>query len=85
MPEPTRCASYNDFLLSLSPALGAVLSAIALWVASRARSTSVAAQQTSQAALTTSQQRQSSHSVIVSDAVVRALKSAGSKEQDRKE
>jgi hypothetical protein len=51
-PEDMCSASWQPFLLSLSPAVCALLSAIALWVASRARTTSVAAQQTSQAAQT---------------------------------
>ncbi len=54
MPEPTLCNSLPDVLVSLSPALSGLLSAIALWVASRARTTSRDAQQTSQANLTLS-------------------------------
>src|SRR4051794_23662509 len=76
MLEPTRCASYSDFLLSLSPALSALLSGIGLWVASRARTTSKAAQQTSQEALRLSQPPHVGSSVIVSDRVVQALRSA---------
>jgi hypothetical protein len=85
MPAPTQCGSSTDFLISLSPALSALLSAIALWVGSRARITSRAAQQTSQAALKISHERAHSSSVIVSDRVVQALKNASSKEQGRNE
>lgn len=81
MPEPTHCSSYAGFLLSLSPALAGVLSAIALWVASRARTTSSDAQRTSQVALKYSQPQPPSHSVLVSDEVVRALRSASSKDK----
>ena len=50
VPEDTCSASWSAFLVSLSPAVCALLSATALWVASRARSTSSDALQTSQAA-----------------------------------
>lgn len=79
MPESTPCTSYASFLLSLSPALGAVLSAIALWVASRARSTSVAAQSTSQAALAFSAPPRPTASVAVPADVLEVLRSASSK------
>ncbi len=55
-PLDTSCVSWLAVLESLSPAVAGLLSAIALWVASRARSTSKDAQSTSQAlgdALTT--------------------------------
>ncbi len=57
MPDSTCSASWLSFLTSLSPALSAVLSAIALLVASRTRSTSLAALQTSQEANTRLQRR----------------------------
>lgn len=85
MPEPTSCASWSTFLVSISPALTALLSAIALWVASRARTTSVDAQRTSQAALATFNAQQPSSSVIVSDRVVQALRNSSSKARDRNE
>jgi len=44
----TSPTSWTPFLESVSPAVAALLSAIALWVASRARSTSQVAQSTSQ-------------------------------------
>lgn len=75
----TRCTSLADFLVSLSPALSALLSAIALWVASQARSTSKGAQQTSQAALRTSQLRPPSAHVVVDQELLTALRSASSK------
>lgn len=53
-PESTCGDSWQPFLLSLSPAVCALLSAIALWVASRAQRTSGAALQTSQGAVTLS-------------------------------
>lgn len=70
MPESTCSASFVSFLISLSPALGGLLSAIALWVASRARTTSEDARQTSQAAMTLSllQPVQSSDSSSAPDA-----------------
>jgi hypothetical protein len=55
VPSPSTCsASYAAFLISLSPAVCALVSATALWVAARARSISKDAQQTSQAATTLS-------------------------------
>lgn len=48
----TCSTSWPSVLLSYSPAVGGLLSAIALWVASRARSTSKDAQLTSEAAKT---------------------------------
>lgn len=75
----------SGFLVSISPALSALLSATALWVASRARTTSRDAQQTSQEALRTSEPLRSSSSVIVSDEVVRALRSASLKGEERKQ
>lgn len=74
MPDCTPSASLVDFLVSLSPALGGLLSAIALWVAARARSTSVDALQTSSEALRYSQPPYPSSSVIVPPDVVQALK-----------
>lgn len=47
--EDTCSTSWQPFLVSLSPAVCALLSAIALWVAARARIISKDAQQTSQA------------------------------------
>jgi hypothetical protein len=44
MLQDTSCASWLSVLESLSPAVAALLSATALWVASRARSTSRDAQ-----------------------------------------
>lgn len=79
MPAATSCASWPDFLVSLSPALTALLSATALLVASRARTTSATAQRTSQAALETYKALHASSSVIVSDEVAQALRSASSK------
>lgn len=52
--EDTCSTSWQPLVDSLSLPAGAVLSAIALWVASRARSTSKDAQQTSQGAMTLS-------------------------------
>jgi hypothetical protein len=50
LTPPSTCDdSWQPFLVSLSPAAAALLSAIALWVASQARTTSRDAQQTSQA------------------------------------
>ncbi len=49
MPQDTSCDFYGQALVSLSPAVAALLSATALWVASRARSTSRDAQWTSSA------------------------------------
>lgn len=40
MPPCTSPDSWGPFLVSVSPAVAALLSAIALWVASRTRSTS---------------------------------------------
>lgn len=60
-PEDTCSTSWQPFLVSLSPALGALLSAIALWVASQARSTSRDALQTSQAATSLSLLASPSH------------------------
>jgi hypothetical protein len=45
--QVTSCDFFAQALVSLFPAVGALLSAIALWVASRARSTSKDAQSTS--------------------------------------
>jgi NO-binding membrane sensor protein with MHYT domain len=53
--------SWQPFLLSLSPAVCALLSATALWVASRARSTSKDAQQTSAGAVSLSLLASPSH------------------------
>jgi hypothetical protein len=82
MPEPTRCASSYDFLVSISPALSAVLSGIGLWVASQARTTSKVAQRTSQALAKTYATPSPGHSVIVSDEVVQALRKPSSRAQD---
>lgn len=73
MPEPMPCMSWSSFLVSISPALSALLSAIGLWVASRARSTSKAAQQTSQAALRSSQQPYGGPHVVVTPELREAL------------
>jgi hypothetical protein len=54
MPDCTQSDSFALFLGYVSPAVAALLSATALWVASRARSTSAAAQETSQAVATLS-------------------------------
>lgn len=54
MPECTLSPYWGSILTSLLPPAAALLSAIALWVASRARGTSVDAQSTSQAAVTLS-------------------------------
>lgn len=53
-PEGTCSTSWQPLVDSLSLPAGAVLSAIALWVASRAHITSKDAQQTSQGAMTLS-------------------------------
>lgn len=66
MPDCTPGVSWPQFLVSLSPALAGLLSATALWVASRARTTSQDAQQTSQAAVTLSLLAAPSHAEIVS-------------------
>ena len=66
-PDSTCSESWQPFLLSLSPAVCALLSAIALWVASQARSTSRDAQQTSQGAVTLSLLASPSHLSTVSD------------------
>lgn len=52
--EDTCSQSWPAVLVSLSPAVSGLLSATALWVASRAHSTSRDAQQTSQAAVSLS-------------------------------
>lgn len=54
MPPCTEPAWLQPFLVYVLPAVGALLSAIAAWVASRARSTSAVALSTSQAAATAS-------------------------------
>jgi len=54
MPDCTPGASLALILAYVLPPLGALLSATALWVASRARITSGDAQQTSQAAVSLS-------------------------------
>jgi len=46
----TPSAFWQQFLVYVSPAVAALLSATALWVGSRARGTSVAAQSTSEEA-----------------------------------
>lgn len=46
-PECTLYAFWSPFLVYVQPAVAALLSAIALWVASRARGTSEAARATS--------------------------------------
>jgi uncharacterized Tic20 family protein len=51
MPDCMPSASLPLILSYLLPPAGALLSAIALWVASKARSTSADAQSTSQAAV----------------------------------
>ena len=51
MPDCTPSAYWPLILNSLLPPAAALLSATALWVASRARSTSTDAQETSQAAV----------------------------------
>jgi hypothetical protein len=61
MLVPMPCNSWPDVLVSLSPALSGLLSATALLVASRARTTSKDAQQTSQAALSISLVQPDSH------------------------
>lgn len=81
MLESTSCTSWPDFLLSLSPALSALLSGIGLWVGSRARSTSKAALQTSQAALTYSAARAPTASVVVPPEVLAALQKHSSTTQ----
>jgi NO-binding membrane sensor protein with MHYT domain len=45
----TSCTSWEQFLVYVSPAVAALLSAIALWVASRAHSTSKDVRQTLEA------------------------------------
>lgn len=47
MLDCTPSVFWQQFLIYVSPAVSALLSAIALWVASRARGTSKAAQSTS--------------------------------------
>lgn len=85
MPESTSCTSWPTFLLSLSPALGAVLSATALLVASLARSTSKDAQSTSQQALAYSAPPSPGSSVVLSPDLVEVLrKHSSSKAQDRR-
>lgn len=54
MPDCTPAFYWTPILAYVLPPAGALLSAIALWVASRARTTSVDAQQTSQAAVSLS-------------------------------
>ncbi len=51
IPDCTQSAYWPLILTYVLPPVGALLSAIALWVASRARSTSADAQQTSQGAV----------------------------------
>lgn len=85
MPDATPCPSWLSFLLSLSPALSALLSAIGLWVASRARTTSRVAQQTSEAALKYSAPPSPTASVVVPPEVLTALARRSSKEQDLNE
>lgn len=51
MLDCTPGAYWGPILASLLPPVAALLSAIALWVASRARSTSADARETSQAAV----------------------------------
>lgn len=75
----TSCTSWSAFLLSVSPAVGALLSATALWVASQARTTSKVAQQTSQALLEYSKPPAPTASVVVPPEVLTALASASSK------
>lgn len=79
--ENTSCTSYASFLLSVSPQVAALLSAIALWVASRARSTSKDAQRTSQAALRTSTPPASTASVVLHPDVLAALQKHSSTTQ----
>jgi NO-binding membrane sensor protein with MHYT domain len=57
----TLSTSLAQFLVFMSPAAAALLSAIALWVASRARSTSADALSTSQAATSLSLLASPSH------------------------
>jgi hypothetical protein len=54
MPDCTPSAYWLPILSYVLPPAGALLSAIALWVASQARSTSADAQSTSQAAVSLS-------------------------------
>lgn len=51
IPACTPSGSWTLALAYVLPPVGALLSATALWVASRARTTSVVAQSTSQAAV----------------------------------
>ncbi len=51
MPDCTLSASWQQALVYVLPPVGALLSAIALWVAAKARSISGDAQSTSQAAV----------------------------------
>jgi hypothetical protein len=83
MHDVTQCASWSDFLVSISPAVTGLLSATALWVASRARSTSKDAHATSRAALTISREHSLGSSVIVAADVVEALKKRSLKGEDR--
>jgi hypothetical protein len=50
-PDCTPSGSWGVVLVSLSPAVAALVSATALWVASRARGTSRVAQLTSEVAV----------------------------------
>lgn len=53
-PDCTPSAFWQQYLVFTSPAVYALLSGIALWVAARARGTSAAAQSTSEEAVTLS-------------------------------
>lgn len=70
MPDCTPAFYWTPVLTYVLPPAGALLSAIALWVAARARGTSQVAQETSQAAV-----RQSA-AVSVSPATLASLAAA---------
>jgi hypothetical protein len=78
----TSCTSSSDFLVSISPQVGALLSAIALWVASRARSTSKVALQTSREAKATSRGPYVGPHVVVSPVVAEGLRRRSSTTPD---
>jgi hypothetical protein len=74
MYASTCSTSWQPFLVSVSPAVSALLSATALWVASRARSTSKVAQQTSRVALGLSPGVSPTSSVSLSPDIVEVLR-----------